>query len=81
MIEQEVIMPILKYRCADCGKEFAKILMEENQVPTQCPVCGAGDLQEVGPAFSVERTLLARYGCTSCDTCEGESCYTVSSSS
>lgn len=74
-------MPILKFKCEDCGKEFAKILMDENQAPGQCPVCGAENLKEKGPAFIMERTSLARYGCTSCDTCGGDSCHTVASSS
>lgn len=73
-------MPILKFRCTDCGKEFAKILMEESQVPSRCPVCGAADPEELGPAFNLERASLARYGCTSCDTCGGDSCYAVTSS-
>ena len=40
-------MPILNYKCTQCGKEFAKILMSLENAPKNCPVCDAEDLVEV----------------------------------
>jgi len=60
-------MPILKYECSGCGKEFAKIFFEPEGAPQACPVCGGTDLQEVGQAFDYENKSLERLACVSCD--------------
>jgi putative FmdB family regulatory protein len=74
-------MPALKYKCNDCGKEFAKIFFSVSHVPRACPVCKAENLEELGPAFTVDREQLTRALCVSCDTCEtGGACPTVSAS-
>ena len=44
-------MPILKYKCAGCGKEFAKIFFNPEDAPRHCPVCGDGNIEEVIPAL------------------------------
>jgi putative FmdB family regulatory protein len=66
-------MPILKYRCGDCGKEFAKIIVNEQYVPFECPVCGSKELAENGAAFNVDPAQMERALCMSCDSCEDES--------
>ncbi len=63
-------MPILKYACDDCGKEFAKIVTKPDTVPTTCTVCGAVNIREAGPAFDYENKDLNRLLCVSCETCE-----------
>jgi putative FmdB family regulatory protein len=74
-------MPILKYKCVGCGKEFAKIFFNPEDAPRHCPVCGEGNLEETGSAFDYEQKSLDRLMCMSCETCEGEdSCSAVTSS-
>jgi putative FmdB family regulatory protein len=74
-------MPILNYKCRDCGNEFAKIFFTEGHAPRECPVCRATELEELGPAFNPDSGLLARVMGVSCETCAGEgSCSTAPSS-
>lgn len=71
-------MPITKYRCKDCGKEFAKIVINPEKAPLECPVCGAAEPREIGAAFNPEPALAERLSCVSCDSCSGETgCGTV----
>jgi putative FmdB family regulatory protein len=65
-------MPILRYECGDCGKEFAKIFFNLEDAPKVCPVCGAEDLRELGRAFDYEAKSLERAACVSCETCGEE---------
>jgi putative FmdB family regulatory protein len=67
-------MPILSYRCQECGKEFSKIFFNQEHAPRTCPVCGASDPAEVGPTFEVDEKAIARAVGTSCGDCEDESC-------
>jgi putative FmdB family regulatory protein len=73
-------MPILKYRCNACGKEFAKISLTLAGIPKECPVCGAANPQEAGPAFEVEEGFGLRPQCTSCEDCSSEGCRPAASS-
>ena len=41
-------MPILKFQCINCGKEFAKIFVDSSAPPKSCPVCGASSLEVSG---------------------------------
>ncbi|MDQ7785355.1 MAG: zinc ribbon domain-containing protein [Desulfomonilaceae bacterium] len=66
-------MPITKYRCADCGKEFAKILLKTEDAPSKCPVCGATELEDFGAAFDPDARLIERLSCFSCDSCGEQS--------
>lgn len=65
-------MPIPKYRCRECGKEFAKILVNLENAPRQCPVCRASELEEIGPAFEHNMSSQQRLSCASCDACGEE---------
>lgn len=65
-------MPILKYNCTHCGKEFAKIFLNPEDAPRKCPVCGTEHLVELGDAFSYDEKSLNRYACVSCETCGGD---------
>jgi putative FmdB family regulatory protein len=67
-------MPVLKYKCNDCGKEFAKIFFAEPNAPRACPVCHAENIAELGPAFTVDKERLRRALCVSCETCETGTC-------
>ncbi len=69
-------MPVLKYKCNDCGKEFAKIFFSVPNAPRACPVCHAENIEEIGPAFTVDQDRLRRALCVSCETCETGSCPT-----
>ena len=62
-------MPIPKYKCRECGKEFAKILTSVDNTPKHCPVCGASEPEEIGPAFEYNASTLQRLSCASCDAC------------
>jgi putative FmdB family regulatory protein len=62
-------MPIPKYRCRECGKEFAKIFINPENAPKQCPVCFAIEPEYLGPAFESDLSQLQRLSCASCDSC------------
>ena len=51
-------MPILSYRCQECGKEFSKIFFGPEHAPRTCPVCGTHNLTEIGPTFEADEKLL-----------------------
>ena len=68
-------MPIVKYRCTDCDKEFAKIFVTPEKAPSECPVCGSGNLQDMGQAFQVDIGSFQRLSCSSCDTCGDDVSY------
>ncbi|MCA1959180.1 MAG: zinc ribbon domain-containing protein [Desulfomonile sp.] len=63
-------MPITRYRCRSCGKEFVKIFFEPENAPRACTVCGAVDLEDMGPAF--DATARPRFACASCISCGPE---------
>ncbi len=65
-------MPILKYRCLACGKEFPKIVITPEKAPRKCLVCGAETIKEVGEAFTNRAGSLERFFCQSCDSCSGD---------
>lgn len=74
-------MPILKYRCLDCGKEFSKIFFSDDNAPTCCTVCGTSNIVESGPTFKTDNALAEKVLCMSCDTCSDEGCGNVRPSS
>lgn len=74
-------MPILNYKCRECGKEFAKIFFAEGNAPRECPVCRASRLEELGAAFNPDRGSLERQMCASCETCGDEGACAVAPSS
>ncbi len=63
-------MPILKFVCHGCGKEFAKIFTDPANAPKYCPVCGADQLEELGPAFHPDVMQMRRSACVACDSCD-----------
>ncbi len=65
-------MPILKYSCEDCGKEFAKIIVNNDHVPKSCPVCESASIVDLGAAFNVDMDQAQRALCMSCDSCGDE---------
>ncbi len=66
-------MPIPRFQCQECGKEFAKIIVNPNNRPQACPACGAGALREMGPAFPETDRRFADALCASCESCATES--------
>lgn len=65
-------MPILKYLCHSCGKEFPKIVITPDKAPEKCIVCGAETVEEIGEAFATTAGAVERFFCQSCDTCSGD---------
>jgi putative FmdB family regulatory protein len=70
-------MSVMNYKCGECGKEFAKLLLSPVHVPKKCPVCGNEDVRELGRAFVEDGTALKRALCSSCDTCGDTACPTT----
>lgn len=73
-------MSIMNYRCLECGKEFAKIILNPDSAPRSCPVCKAADPVEVGPAFRQDTASLEQMMCSTCDSCSDSSCNVAASS-
>lgn len=67
-------MPILKFRCRTCEKEFPKIFLKPEQAPRTCPVCGADDIVIIGPAFEETDDRRKRALCMTCDSCGEYGC-------
>ena len=65
-------MPISRYKCRKCGKEFAKIYFNLEDAPQKCPVCDAPSLEELGAAFHPDARQMERALCVSCDSCAEE---------
>ena len=66
-------MPIMNYKCNDCGNEFPKFVFSPEHAPHQCPACGSPQPGIVGgEAFNVDEKDMIRRSCMSCDAC-GES--------
>jgi putative FmdB family regulatory protein len=63
-------MPIMNFKCEDCGKEFTKIYFYENQAPRMCPVCGSANLTQLGDAFEANSRAIQSISCSSCDSCD-----------
>jgi putative FmdB family regulatory protein len=63
-------MPISKFKCGDCGKEFAKIHTGAADETIKCPVCRSENTSELGAAFEPSGARLPGFSCDdSCDTC------------
>lgn len=67
-------MPILKYVCVECGKEFSKIFFSLEHAPTKCPVCSSEHISELGDTFKTDQDLASRVLCMSCNSCSDDSC-------
>jgi len=65
-------MPINRYKCRECGKEFSKIFFTAENAPRDCPVCRATNLDELGPAFQADEQMARRVMGVSCETCADE---------
>ena len=65
-------MPITKYRCEECGNEFAKIFFTPEQAPRKCPACGTENIVGLGEAFEPDTQQAQRAMCISCDSCSEE---------
>ena len=78
--DRSLLMPILKYKCQACGKEFAKILLNPDSAAKSCPVCGAEELVESGAAFHQDRSSAERMMSISCDSCGDNMCGVAPSS-
>ena len=40
-------MPMLDYRCRDCGRKFEELVFSHNRDKVRCPACGSGALDRV----------------------------------
>lgn len=63
-------MPIINYKCNECGKNFAKIFSELKNAPKSCPVCSSTAITDLGSAFTTDVNAFARLACESCSTCD-----------
>ena len=76
---KEAPMPILSYRCQECGKEFSKIFFNPKGEPRKCPICHGENLAELGPTFQAdEKTVVRAFG-VSCEGCGDDACVAAGS--
>ncbi len=40
-------MPLYDYRCRACGHQFETLVRSQDPAPTDCPKCGAADLERL----------------------------------
>lgn len=73
-------MPIINYKCKECGKEFSKIFFTAENAPRQCPVCGASNPEELGPTFQADEQTARRVMGVSCESCVDAGSCSVSGS-
>ena len=73
-------MPILNYKCNNCGNTFPKLVLAPDNAPRKCPACDSADPEYVGEAFSVDEKDMIRRSCMTCDAC-GESMCGIEESS
>ncbi|MFH0821212.1 MAG: hypothetical protein V2B18_00545 [Pseudomonadota bacterium] len=62
-------MPIPKFNCRSCGKEFAKIVVKPEYMPRNCPVCGSEDIVGDSEAFISNGRYADMGSCLSCESC------------
>ena len=74
-------MPIMKYNCLDCGKEFSKIFFSDGHAPRSCTVCGSENIVGAGSTFKEDEALAKRVLCASCDSCSDSNASPVRPSS
>ncbi len=59
-------MPIYRYRCRECGREFEHFHRRASEPPPRCPQCDGGDLAKIPAAFAVGASQRSEAGATAC---------------
>ncbi len=64
-------MPILQYRCAQCGKEFEELVRRYDEEEVRCPACGEkAERSYSGEIFSATGKP-GKHCSGNCKTCGG----------
>lgn len=65
-------MPLLDFRCEDCGHKFDELVFSHNKDKVRCPQCGGAELSRVYEG----RCLFGSVGSSGRGSggCEGKSC-------
>lgn len=45
-------MPIYEFKCAQCDKEFERLVFASDENTPRCPVCGSGETTKMLSVFS-----------------------------
>lgn len=73
-------MPLYRYKCNQCGKEFTELTAIEKENLVKCKKCGSQKIEKLLPRFfsgrTGKRTLAGTGGCSTCSastcrTCRG----------
>lgn len=71
LIDQEIFMPLYEFICADCGKEFEKVMrFDQSGEQPPCPAC---ESRETHKRISLFSSRNAPGGSTSSGSCGSSS--------
>ncbi len=45
-------MPIYEFKCAQCDKEFERLVFASDNTKPECPICGSGETSKILSVFS-----------------------------
>lgn len=66
-------MPVIDFKCIECGEKFFEIVNSSNRNKVKCPKCGAGDIKQVFEGKCNSAGAGKGGGCSSgsCGSCSG----------
>jgi putative FmdB family regulatory protein len=69
-------MPLLDFKCMECGNKFNELVYGSNRNKLKCPNCGSSDLKQIYEGkcyFGMLGSTSGSGGCSgkSCDSCSG----------
>lgn len=68
-------MPLLEYRCSDCGKKTENLVLAgESARPPRCPSCGSKKVARLLSTFAAQSSTPSKGGFDAATACGGGAC-------
>jgi putative FmdB family regulatory protein len=68
-------MPLLEYRCSDCGKKTENLVLAgESARPPKCSSCGSKKVARLLSTFAAQSSTPAKGGFDAATACGGGAC-------